>query len=97
MKVRITSRAWRDLHAIGDWINQDDSSAAVKIVDELLDKAQDLDTLPLRFPTVPDTRDGWLRKRAHRNYNIYYRVTTEVEVVRFIHAKRDHLALIQDL
>ena len=97
MRVRITSAAWRDIESISDWIAPRNPQAASKLTDELLDRAEELGEAPFRYPVVPETTAGAIRKRSHRNYAIFYRVGDDVEVLRIFDVRRDYLPILQDL
>lgn len=95
MKVDLAPEARADLTAIAGWIDNDNPDRADSFVEELQRACAALGRRPYRFPAVQVAgRD--LRKRAYRDYLIFYRVLDNlVEVVRIIHGKRDWPALLQ--
>ena len=98
MRVRLTSAAWLDLAAIGDWLATVDERTAVELTDDLLDRALEVGDSPYRFPAASDDLDPTIRKRSHRRHVIVYRVLpAEIEVLHIVHARRDYLSLIRDL
>ncbi|MEG3179785.1 type II toxin-antitoxin system RelE/ParE family toxin [Sphingomonas sp. LT1P40] len=61
---------------------------------ELDQKAQDLVNFPGRFPLVPELAHLGIRRRAYRDYLIFYRVTDHVVMVlRYRHGARDYVSL----
>ena len=96
MRVRLTPNARTDLREIHDWIARDDPDAAVRFAAELRRKAGEVGELPFGFPACGGRR-AELRKRSWRDYIIVYRVTREVEIVGFFHARRDYLKLLDDI
>lgn len=74
MIVHISAEAERDLEAIGDYIARDDPTRALSFVQELRAKCLKLADLPEGFPVVPRYETHGIRRRAHGNYLIFYRV-----------------------
>lgn len=97
MNVRLTSAAWRDLDAIGDWIAQSDPHAAVALTDDLLAKSAELSTRALHYPAIFTLGRFEVRKRSYRGYVIIFRIVSDVEVMHIVHHRQDYLRLIQDL
>ncbi len=95
MKVSLAPEARADLKSISSWIDNDNPTRADSFVDELERACATLERRPYRFPAVPAAgRD--LRKRAYRDYLIFYRVLeNQVEVVRIVHGKRDWVPLLK--
>ena len=97
MKFRIARAAERDLEEIGDWIARYDPDAAARFTADLEAKARQIVTMPFAFPAVGDAADGKLRKRSHRRYIIYYRVSrTGVTVTRILRHSRDQAAQLRN-
>ena len=97
MKVIITAAAQVDLANLIAWIGSDDMAAAIRFGDELVAKARQIGQMPHAFAVVARRRQADLRKRSHRNHAIIYRVTTEVEVLRIVDARRDYISLLDEL
>ena len=89
MRLRWTSPALRDLEAIGDFIEQENSAAvAARIVTANLDQAEKLAAFPHRGRAgrVPDTRE---RVMATPPFIAPYRVRdAEVEILAVFHGAR---------
>ncbi len=75
MKVVWTTTALTRLEVIEDHIASDDPKAAVRFVDELVDKAESLSSNPHRGRFVPELPASALRELIHGNYRLVYRVT----------------------
>jgi len=95
MKVALTAEALGDLEQIGDYIARDNPSRAASFVDELIGKARELGELPRGFPLVPRYEHLGIRRRAHGNYLIFYRVGPDlVSVIHILQGARDYEALL---
>lgn len=95
MKVVLTAEALGDLEQIGDYIARDDPSRAASFVDELIGKARELGELPRGFPLVPRYEHLGIRRRAHGNCLIFYRVKADqVSVIHILHGARDYEVLL---
>lgn len=89
MKVRWTVPALRDLEAIGDTIERENSAAvAARIVTAILDQTENLATFPHigRAGRIPDTRELIV---ADTPFIAPYRVRdAEVEILAVFHGAR---------
>jgi plasmid stabilization system protein ParE len=95
MKVVLTEEARRDLEQIGDYIARDNPTRAESFVRELIAKARQLGEHPSGFPLVPRYERLGIRRRAHGNYAIFYRVEADrVSVIHILHSARDYEALL---
>jgi len=89
--VWVTDTARRDLLDIRAWIAADDPVAATRFVGALRDQIEQLETLPLRGPRIPeaDLLGVDLRHLLHGDYRTIYRVEGErVLVLRVLHGAR---------
>ena len=91
MRVIVTEPASHDLVDIGRHVAQDNPSAALNLIEQILDGCDSLADNPLRYP---QTGVMGLRKRPHGSYLIFYRVSDRVEIVRILHAARDWVRLL---
>jgi toxin ParE1/3/4 len=97
VKFRIARTAERDLEDIGDWIARRDPNAAARFTAELEAKARQIALMPYAFPTVSSVPGGRFRKRSHRRYIIYYRVSpTTVTLIRILRHSRDQIAQLRN-
>lgn len=95
MKVRISTRAAKDLEEIGDWIARDDPARAATFVDELLARGFSLARSPRRFPEVAAGRG--LRKMSWRGYVILYRIESDcVEIARIAQGSRNWVSFLTE-
>lgn len=95
MKVVLAEEALSDLEQIADYIARDNPPRARSFVAELLGKARQLGDLPHGFPLVPRYAHLGVRRRAHRNYLIFYRAEPDrVLVIHILHSAQDYEALL---
>ena len=95
MNVLITAAAKVDLIEIRDFIRPHNPGRAASFVQELLDACQALDDAPLGFPLVPRYERSGIRRKVHKDYLIFYRVSEgRVEVIHVLHGARDYEALL---
>ncbi|MGZ8248325.1 type II toxin-antitoxin system RelE/ParE family toxin [Methylomagnum sp.] len=95
MRVVITDAAKTDLIEIGGYISQYSPRRAASFLDELLDHCEALADMPRAFPLIPRYERHGIRRRAHRDYLIFYRVGEGfVEVIHILHGARDYEALL---
>ena len=92
MIVCLSAEAEQDLEAIGDYIARDNPARAISFLRELRQKCLDLADLPERFPLVPRYEAARVRRRAHGNYLIFYRVETDKVVIIHILPERRVMA-----
>ena len=91
--VVIADAAKADLIGIGRYIALDNPARAGSFVDELERKCLDLGERPFAWPIIPQSGDRRIRRRVHRDYLIFYRVSGDpVELVRVLHGARDYAA-----
>ena len=85
MRLAWTRRALNDLRRIADHIAIDNPSAAQKLVEDIQDKAANLERFPLfgRVGGYGDTRE----LAVHKNYLLTYRVRgDQVQILQVWHA-----------
>jgi toxin ParE1/3/4 len=88
-KVRLSSKALRDLELIGERVALDSQTHARALVKELRKSCQTLDKFPERFAKV--RRFSQLRRRVHGNYLIFYDVSDHfVDVIHVFHGAMDY-------
>ena len=95
-EVTLSNQARQDLFAIWEYIAEDNSAAADRVLDTLDARMQLLADHPLLGPARPDiARD--LRYLVSENYLILYRVLDDVvDIVRVLHGARNLRALFKD-
>lgn len=95
MIVRLSAEAEQDLERIADYIALDNPVRAVSFLQELRGKCLALADMPERFPLVPRYEASGVRRRAHGNYLIFYRVEPEkVVVIHILHGAQDYAAIL---
>ncbi len=93
--VVLAAAAYADLAAIGDFIGRDNPVRAASFVDELLDKCERLADAPEAFPVVARYKTQKVRRRAFRDYLIFYRVgLAEIEILHILHGARSYENLL---
>ena len=95
MIVHLSEEAEQDLERIADYIAQDNPPRAFSFLQELRGKCLALADMPERFPLVPRYEASGVRRRAHGNYLIFYRVEKEkVVVIHILHGAQDYTAIL---
>ena len=95
MRVVITAAAKADLRAIGEIIRPHNPARAATFIDELVERCQDLADMPRAFPLVPRYEEWSIRRRVHRDYLIFYRVSGDrVEVIHVLNGAQDYESLL---
>jgi toxin ParE1/3/4 len=90
MKVVFSDRARDDLDAIWQAIAAENSVRATSFVEELIDLGESLATMPYRFALVRRYSAKGIRRTAHGNYLMFYRVLdNRTEIIHVLHAARD--------
>ena len=97
--LSLSAEARRDLKGIQDYITDEQESplTAVKVIDMILDRIEDLLTFPntgtLLFPKVNFPTNYRYARAA--GYLIFYRYeNNKIFVDRIIHGKRDYIAIL---
>ncbi len=95
MIVFITDDAEEDLESIGDYIGQHNPIRAESFVAELLERAQSLSRMALRFSVVNRLQHHSVRRLPHKGYSIYYRISNErVEILRILSGAQDYETIL---
>ena len=88
-----SERAVSNLRAIESYIAEDSPDQARKVVNELLDRAEELKTFPLMGPVVIEFSDMKLRQLTKYSYRIIYSFEENVvTVVAVVHGRQDIIA-----
>lgn len=94
--VRFLKDALEDLEEIILYIAQDSKSAALKMHDLIIEKANDLSTFPKRGRLVPDKKiaDMGFRMIVVERYLIFYKIShNTVYIHRVLHGSRNYPTL----
>jgi len=92
MKVHWTDTAQRHLDAIYQYIAQDSPSYALRMVDRLTRRSQQIGEFPLSGHTVPEYESNQIREVIEGPYRIIYHVKPDqVDVLAVIHGAQDTL------
>lgn len=91
MKVRLSTLAVRDLHAIKAWIAPDNPARAITSTEDLRSVATRIATMPQAFPLIPRYESHGIRRRSWKGYGILYSVQTDgIFIHRIIGPGQDH-------
>jgi toxin ParE1/3/4 len=95
MIVAFSTAARVDLRGVAAWIARDNRPRALTFVRELRDECESIGDHPRAFPAIGRFRGRELRRRAWRNYPIFYEVQPErILLARVLHGARDYEALL---
>jgi plasmid stabilization system protein ParE len=95
VKVVVSDSARLDLLGIGEYIWPHNPERAASIVGQLLDHCVSLAGQPHRHPLVPRYEHHGIRRCAHADYLIFYRVTTtQVEIMHILHGAQEYESLL---
>ncbi len=90
MKVHWTATAQRHLRAIHDYIAQDSTGYALRMVDRLTRRSQQIGAFPMAGRPVPEYRTERVREVFEGWYRIIYRLKADqIDVIAVIHGARD--------
>ena len=97
MNVVVMPAAEADLLAIGAWIAKDNPIAAETFVEELREICRKLALAARGYPLIERYKRIGIRRRAHKNYLIFYRVAArQIEIVHVLHGARDYQPMLSD-
>ena len=89
LRVIVSGRARADLKGIYAYIHERSPDAATRLIDDLLEKVQDLAHAPYSGAPRDDLGPG-LRHLVIGSYLAFYRVEGEtIEVLRYLHGARN--------
>lgn len=96
MRVRLSAEARRDLIATRGYIHRHNPTRARSFIAELVGKCESLAALPEGYPVVPCYEKQGVRRCAHGDYSIPYRVAgKQVFVLHALHGARDYDAILR--
>ena len=95
-RKQITDQAFRDIDEATTFIGHDSPGAAAAWKEKLQDLINSLETMPARFPVIPEARDLNLPYRAapHFSHRVIFRIdepSKSVYVVPVYHGARQPL------
>jgi toxin ParE1/3/4 len=96
MKVLWTQTAQDHLDAIYAYIAQDSPEYALRIVDRLTRRSQQIADMPLSGRRVPEYEMDQVREVVERPYRIIYHIKPDqIDVVAVLHGARDILRSVE--
>lgn len=94
--VKWTLPAKKDLRKIHDYIAEDSRFYARRVVEDIVEKTEDLDEHPEIGRVVPELNDQSIRELIVYSYRLVYSLKGEtVEILAVIHGKRDFFHVYQ--
>jgi toxin ParE1/3/4 len=85
--------AKKDLRNIHDYIASDSKFYAKKIVQDIIQKSESLNSFPIIGRMVPELEDHDIRELMVYSYRLIYKVTSSrIEILALIHGKQDFLS-----
>lgn len=89
MNVHWTDEARKHLDEIHDYIAQDSTTYALRVVDRLTRRSRQIGAFPRSGRVVPKVQDPDLREVIEGPYRIVYRILEEqVDIVAVLHSSR---------
>ena len=89
MKVRWTEEARSHLERIHGYIAQDSPEYALRVVDRLTRRSEQIAAFPMSGRAVPEVQVAELREIIEGPYRIIYRILPEqIDVVAVLHSSR---------
>ena len=89
MKVHWTDKAVEQLASIHDYIAQNSPQYALRVIDRLTRRSQQIGNFPLSGRIVPELEDENIREVIEGPYRIiYYIKSDQIDVLAVIHGSR---------
>ena len=98
MRVLWTDAAVNQLQTIHDFIAQTSPEYALRIVDRLTKRSEQIATFPRSGPTVPEYEQDEVRQIVEGSYRIIYLIEEAengIEVLAVVHTSRERLDLLE--
>lgn len=90
--VKWTLPAKTDLKRIHDYIAEDSKFYARRVVDDIVENTEKLNTLPEIGRVVPELDDENIREILIYSYRLIYEIKKEaIEILAVVHGRRDFL------
>jgi toxin ParE1/3/4 len=84
-QIAWTNKALKDLHAINDYISLDSKFYAVRFVNKLIWRVDQLIEFPESGRVVPEKADAHIRELIEGNYRIFYKIQNKKVTILRIH------------
>jgi len=82
LKVIWSRESLRRLIEIENYIAKDNPERAIKFIDKIIDRGEDIKNFPLRGRIVPEFSNNDIREVLENSYRIVYRISkTRVEIL----------------
>lgn len=97
VNIEIELDAREDLKQIEEYISRDYIYYANKTIDEIINKTRYLEMFPYMGRKIPEFNIVDLRELIYKSYRIFYRVNSNIHILKIIHHSRDILNSINIL
>ncbi|MBN2541491.1 type II toxin-antitoxin system RelE/ParE family toxin [bacterium] len=89
--VSWSTPAKKDLRNIYDYIADDSRFYAKKVIDELVEKSEQISMFPRKGRIVPEINDLKIREIIIYSYRLVYKISNQndIQVLALIHCKQD--------
>ena len=89
VKIIWTNFALDDLKQIHDFISKDSKVYADRVIDQIIERTDQLEELPLSGRLVPEFQSKFLRELIFGRYRIIYKIFPDhIAIVRIFHSSR---------
>jgi len=97
-KLHWTPKAHEDLNEIRQYIEKDDPEAAIDVVLNIINRAEQLREFPESGPLMQEKRwkNDRMRTLTIGRYLVFYRIDDDwISVIRVLHAARDYVKILR--
>lgn len=91
--INIEWEAKENLNQIEEYISKDSVYYANKTIEGIVDKIKYLEFFPYMGRKIPEYNREKFRELIYKSYRIFYRVNSNISILRIIHHSRDVLNL----
>lgn len=93
VSIKIELEAKENLNQIEEYISKDSIYYANKTIEGIVDKIKYLELFPYMGRKIPEYNKEKYRELIYKSYRIFYRVNSNISILRIIHHSRDVLNL----
>ena len=93
VSIKIESEAKENINQIAEYISKDSIYYANKTIEGIVDKIKYLALFPYMGRKIPEYNREKYRELIYKSYRIFYRVNTNISILRIVHHSRDILNL----
>ena len=93
VSIKIESEAKENINQIAEYISKDSIYYANKTIEGIVDKIKYLALFPYMGRKIPEYNREKYRELIYKSYRIFYRVNSNISILRIVHHSRDILNL----